>query len=823
MRRSIVRQTSPSPLLSLALGLAVAVALAALVDDGVRVAAAPGLVVGVFATFLTSTSIIAAFSVEGRSRWPTPWEVLARARVLDWFAVALASVVVALLATALDCAYLDALALSLAAVGLLLGARGLWGLFSLSSDRGRRDLVVDLLAGSIRDAPGGHPPEGTDLGEIETEDHVPAWFLSAESPVLPHRGGVSIEYVPSVLRAYADRKDPDALSNLVDEVHAAAVLALEEGGQADADARFGSVDTVLGVQRRVFAELALRVLSGRLGEATAQGALVRAGETAIDIAGRARAMPAPAAGGDPLRIERLVTRHLAALCRTAGAVAAESAAAERSAVARALEQSCSRIQQAARWAVDPDPPGMKLPTAHPWRDGLSDSLGALVWLWSAAEFRSGPLGVGLYALCEILTGRKFFGSYWDGLDVWTEIERRVREERGGGRAGAARPTLERAGGMARLSLELGAARLAARDPREDDGGERADRLVASDLFVAAGGYKPAGRDPVNDLAWLLSDRPGGSLWTAVEAELGRLPEPKLLPALRPLHRRPDACALALCLRLTPLLATEDPSALKAFVAGLPDPLLEETASLARRLTSRHGEWPAAQRAQSEEQLIEAAGFVRNVVPGGPPAAPPTTAPAGEPDPAIDGSPSPPPAGVPAGFAALSAELGAAEGVLEIDLSQCDPRWLDQWAGLRANLDAALLAAALRGRVRVRRIVPFGISGDASRRLSRLQYRWSEALATAAGCFARPGVDAGEATRYRVRQVVMPFARASTSAPADCVVVRGPGADAGEAERFQALWDKFDPGARIDADSLGLVELGGRGAWRQRASLLDSLS
>src|SRR5665811_2122289 len=127
MRRSAGRQASLSPLFSLTLGLAVPAVLAALVVDDVRIDTAPGLVVGVFATFLTSTSIIAAFSVDGRSRWPTPWEVLARARVLDWFVVALASVVVALVATALDSAYLDALALSLAAVGLLLGARGLWG------------------------------------------------------------------------------------------------------------------------------------------------------------------------------------------------------------------------------------------------------------------------------------------------------------------------------------------------------------------------------------------------------------------------------------------------------------------------------------------------------------------------------------------------------------------------------------------------------------------------------------------------------------------------------------------------------------------------
>lgn len=203
MRRDSGRQLSLTPLVALALGAAVAAALAWLVEGEARAEASPGLVVGVFATFLTSTSIVAAFSIEGKSRWPTPWETLGRAGVFDWFVVALTSVAVALIAVAIDNTFLGAFGLTLALVGLALGARGLWGLFALSSDRGRHALIVDLLADSIRRAKppddGGEP----DLGEIDAQDHVPVWFSSVRTADVPSGRGVSIDLVLGTLRLYA--------------------------------------------------------------------------------------------------------------------------------------------------------------------------------------------------------------------------------------------------------------------------------------------------------------------------------------------------------------------------------------------------------------------------------------------------------------------------------------------------------------------------------------------------------------------------------------------------------------------------------------------
>jgi hypothetical protein len=825
-------------------GLAVLLAAAAavLIDRGDG-GGSPALAVAVFGTFLTSMSIIAAFSIEEGSRWPTPWEMLARAGVSAWFAVGLGSVVVALLADIADCAFLTSFSLTLALAGLLLGARGLWGLFSLSSDLGRWNLVVDLLARSIRDAGPLVRGEEAELGEIDTEDHVPAWFAGAGAAGLPHSGGVSIEFVPSVLRTYADRRDPDAISRLVDEVHAAALRALADDGWADLGAYLGSVDAVLGVQRRLFGELALRVLSGRLGDATARGALARAGETAIDVAGRARSAAWPTIEAEArAEVERLVVRHLTALCRLAGSAAVEAearlGAARRAAAGGgvtgvadssmvALRDSCARVQQAARWAVDPDPPGMKPPAGHPWRSGLSDPEAALVWLWSAAEAPAGPFGVGLYALCEILTGRKFFGSYWDGLDVFTEIERRLRGPDGERPVGlAGRAALERAGGLASLSLELGALRLAGRPARAEGGVPQDDRHLACDLFLAAGGYKPAGRDPVAELSRLLTDRLQGSLWTTVHAELGQLQGPAT-PPLRPLHRRPDACALAICLRLVPL--EERPGAsgeeeLRAFVARLPGGLLAETAALALRLTSAEDEPSGGERSELESRLIEAVRFVRRVVPG---ALPPGVAAGGAGDAAngrdaaIDG----PQVGrlavlgsagdAPDEFAEALRLIANGEEEIEVDLIQCDPRWLDRWPDLRTGLDEALLSAVLRGRARVRRIIPFGLSGDAERRMTKLHYRWSDALAAAVGCFeARPGKLPVAPSPYRVRLLVQPFAKEAVPLQ-DYVVLRGPGArDSGNpdaAGRFEELWDLFDPDARIGAERLGMIELGGRGA------------
>jgi hypothetical protein len=822
MMRGGRRKRIATLLFAVLIAVLLAAAAALLIAGDVGAESSPALAVAVFGTFLTSMAIIAAFSIEEKSRWPTPWEMLDRAGVSAWFVVGLASVAAALIATGSDSDFLPALSLTLSLIGLLLGARALWGLFSLSSDRGRWKLVVDLLDRSIRDASSSPTGEEADLGEIETEDHVPAWFLSAESAALPHRGGVSIEFVPSVMRSYADRQDSDAMARLVDEVHAAATQALAAGGWPDLDAYLASVDAVLGVQRRIFEELVLRVLSGRLAEATARGALERTGETAIDVAGRARA-PAAWPGEDAReRIERLVVRHLTALCRLAGAVEGEAAEM------KALCTCCSQVQQAARWAIDPDPPGMKVPVDHPWRTGLSDPQSALVWLWSAAEAPSGPFGVGLYALCQILTGRKFFGSYWEGLDIYAEIERRLRDEEEVPPGTHGRAALERAGGLALISLELGAIHLTARPPRVSGGGQRANRLLAAHLFLAGGGYKPAGRDPVADLAWLLTDRLRGSLWTTVHAELLQLPDPVVLPPLRPLYRRPDACALAICLRLVPLErgAEEGLVELRSFVSRLPDRLLVETAELAIRLTVGGEADLGFERSAAETRLVNAARTVRMIVPGALPAR--QAAPGGEdtaehdPDAAIDGAPRgwnaklDPGAEPPGGFAEALRQIAASGSETQVDLIQCDPRWLEEWADLRTQLDAELLAAVLRGRARVRRIVPFGISGEAERRMTKLHYRWTEALSIAVGCFLpQTALEYEVQPPYQVRQVILPFDKADVSPPPDCAIVRAPdarGRVVSEADsRFESLWTRFDPDVRIPVQGLGLIELGGRGA------------
>lgn len=798
--------------------LLVAVASASVVAAGAalavvgeaRVKSIPGLAIAVFGTFLTSMAIIAAFSIEEGSRWPTPWEALYRARVPAWFAVALGSVVTALLSGAIDSPFLSAFSLTLALVAIPLGTWGLWGLISLSSDQGRWGLVVDLLAGSIVEL-GRVPraPHQPDLGEIDTEDHVSDSFLRAGAPRRPYRTKVSVEQVPGVLRAHADRRDLSAVVGLVDEVHAGACLALERGGWAGFDGYLASVDLVLGVQRSIFSELANRVLSGQLGDATSRLALTRAGEAVLDVAGRAR-RSGPEQSRDPGRAEALVARHLAALSRFAGQMtqAAENHLRQdpltlpgrRRGEARAglvaLRVACFDLQQAIRWAIDPDPPGMKIPGEHVWREGLLDPAGALVWLWSTVESASGPFGVGLYAFCQIATGRKFFESYWDGFDVFTEISRRLDS---GPEAG--REAVERAGGLERIALELGATRLAASATRErgaapfdGDPAREDDRHVACNLFLAGAGYKPPGRNPHEDLAWLLGDRLGGSLWTAVYDQLSELPDEVLEPPLQPLYRQPAACALAVCLRLAPLREEDGPTDLKAFVGGLPGPLFERTAALAVALTK--GVQPASARARVERErdLIEAARFARKITPGAiPPQEPLRPSRPGSPDPA-------PPALAGSGFEGAAASILEAEGEIEVDLVQCDPRWLDEWAPLRSELDCALLTAALRGSARVRRVVRYDLPPDSPRKATRLHYRWTESLAAAVGCFPRS--DLAAPSRYAVRRLIESGRQVSPQAPADSIAIRSGG---GSADEFEASWSRLDQGSG-PLEGPGLIEL-----------------
>jgi hypothetical protein len=791
------------------------------------------MAVAVFGTFLTSMSILGAFAIERGARWPTPWEILRRAGVFAWFALALASVVAALFGGIFESETLRVVSLAVALLGLLLGARALWRLFSLSPERGRSRLVVELLAASIRACRGSADRGEADVGEIDTEDHVPAWFVAPAS-LAPKRGvGVSIERVPAVMRAYADRGDAEAMSRLVDEVDAAAAAGLGPDGWPDTDSYLAAVDTVLGVQRRVFEELALRVLSRRLGDAVAGGALARAAETAIEVAGRARLFGVPLRNADLLRrAEPLAARHLAALCRFAGAVATEADEAGMT----SLALTCEHAQQAGRWAIDPDPPGMTLPEGHPWQAGLYDPQSALVWLWSAAESPSGPFGVGLYALCQIATDGKFFGSYWDGFDVYTEIERRLRDkaaEMGREHRRRAREVLEGAGGLASVSLELGVARLSALPPR-DEGPSQDDRHVACQLFLAGGGYKPTGRDPVADLARLLTDRRRGSLWTLVHDELGRLPEPAISPPLQPLHRRRDACALAVCLRLAPLADDESSKRrlrqLESFLAVLPDRLLEETASLAQRLVSGGEPRRLRSRKEWERELVAAVHFVRNIVPGSlpsPVAPAPRRAATPGPDPAIDGvargASEGLPEGVPPAFAEALRRLGEGEAV-EVDLIQCDRSWLDEWAELRSELDAELLAAVLRGQARVRRIVPYNVvGGNAERKMTRLHYRWTEALSSAVACFEPgPGAARRGSSPYEVRLTVLaPGLFGYITRLEDCVSIRPLGSKAAidpEAEHFASIWGGSNPKGYFSEGSSGLIELGGRGVSHRRPQL-----
>jgi hypothetical protein len=799
----------------------IAAGCALLVDGEARVKSIPGLSIAVFGTFLTSMAIIAAFSIEEGSRWPTPWEALDRAHVPAWFVVALGSVVTALVAGALDSPFLSTFSLTLALAAVPLGTWALWGLISLSSDRGRWRLVVDLLADSIIES-GKLPREraGTDLGEIELEDHVPGRFLTAGLPRQPRRTGVSLDQVPDVLRTYADRRDLKGAIGLVDEVHAGACAAFDRGGWIDADDYLASVDTLLSIQREVFAELVGRVLAGQLGDATARLAVARAGEAFLDTAGRARgsalvraAVDAPIAAGDG-RLEELLARHLTAISRFAGATTQEAEERlcrhgasgnlgdERGAM-EILRGVCRDLQQAIRWAVDPDPPGMKLPPDHVWRQGLADPDAALIWLWSTVESASGPYGVGLYAACEIITGRKFNENYWDGFDVFTEVVRRVAA--GGPGVAAGRTALDRVGGLDTVALELGARRLAAMPPRAydaepfaEDPAHYDDRHVGCNLFLAGAGYKPPGRDPVEDLSWLLTDRLSGSLWTAVADALSELSDPAASPPLRPLHRRPEACALCVALRLAPL--EEEPGdgldPLREFLAVLPERLLEKTAGLATALTgiepSARGPWREAR----EEAVVEACRFARHVTPGELPAQERTPLPRPTPAPTPRAAEGPDP-----GFATAIAEIAAARVPVEIDLIQCDPRWLDEWAALRAELDAALLASTLRGAARVRRVILFDLPPDSPPRPTRLRYRWNAALASAVDCFRRDG-EIG--VPYEVRLLIPAGAeRGNGRVPVDRIAVRPSGEDAKGG--FESFWGRLD--SEVDPlDGPGLIEL-----------------
>ncbi|PZS27532.1 MAG: hypothetical protein DLM61_16435 [Pseudonocardiales bacterium] len=115
-------------------------------------------------------------------------------------------------------------------------------------------------------------------------------------------------------------------------------------------------------------------------------------------------------------------------------------------------------------AVDPDPPGHYVPATHPWSHGLSDSESAVLWWWAFCDLNGSRDGPAFYAMHEILTGEKFYGSFgWGDRYLLTEAEDRLAP---GGRTDHHAPCershklFERLGGFRLATLDLFATSLA---------------------------------------------------------------------------------------------------------------------------------------------------------------------------------------------------------------------------------------------------------------------------------------------------------------------------------------------------------------------------
>lgn len=259
--------------------------------------------------------------------------------------------------------------------------------------------------------------------------------------------------------------------------------------------------------------------------------------------------------------------------------------------------------------------------------------------------------------------------------------------------------------------------------------------------------------------------------------------------------------------------TESDRQLREYVGALPQRMLEEASALALGLVGETVDLEC-DRAELEHRLIGAACFVRKIVPGSP---------LGLKRPAEDRRTArqPPSAGTkrhagggrgPDEFEHALQQLTDMDTGLELDLIQCDPRRLDEWADLRSDLDAALLAAVLRDRVRVRRILLFDVPGAAERQTTLLHYRWTDSLAAAAGCFGSGrALAAGSHSPYRVRQLVLRFSERGTPPPRDRILLRSRGATgAGERAEFEAIWNSLGSDEDAAKRGFGLVELAGRG-------------
>jgi hypothetical protein len=515
---------------------------------------------GSFSALLTALTIVFAVTVTPQTRWPSFRDLVGAIAVTSWLAVALVAILCAASGDMWDRRGLTLVGLVFTIVQLVFGLDTLLALMRFRSAAGRRRILTGLSTRRL------------------------------------HRAAAAGDRIRAA--------EHDELSDLLEEIE----YAIDHNDVAEIAARANEIVGGWPMDRashQARCRLALLThLLERLGRSvlyeSLNGAAVRAAvpllvDGALHASWRLSVLTVQRPGA-PRDGEVPAAVALAQICRILGWLRQcaherlqydpDDAAGRQ--MVNALGQGRMRIVQ----HVDPDAPGFVRGPRDPWPHGFSDPSAALLWLAAMTEFGGSYVGSGLYVVCEVLTGEKFYGNYWNGDCVFTEIHRRIGP--GGRGSGSCAPLLDSCGGLGGVSLELAAGVIAGLRNRrfvppvgwEDDPNFATDRryLRAQVSMFASYDCLPDAEAAIDWMALALTSAPTQpSLGKLVREAFHRYGEPSMLP-LRNLGERPAAVTLAALCRL----AYHRPRQAQALARRLPSSLLAGALQHARFVFSDKG-------------------------------------------------------------------------------------------------------------------------------------------------------------------------------------------------------------------------------------------
>ena len=507
-----------------------------------------------FATLLTGEAVIFAISFSPSSGWPSLREIDSHIAFREWvvagWVAAMLTAIGLLGGGAIPGTYGALLFLLADAFGMFSFIR----LFGLASADGRKRLLCRILADGL--ARVSVPAAG--LRQRMSADRVLNAYLGQ-------------------LDEAAARSDGNGVRDLADELAAASAA---RGGPAAAALRM-----------EVVHRLARAALVGKLDPVVASGAA----EMLIgSLLPRASADPPDGdhAQGAAQRAAAVMgqgSRYLAWLASTSLTLSAREVTT--AGAARELVALSVRVRHHILRVADPDPP-YAAGTAD-LGTPLSGAVSVLAWISSFTDFHGSHQAAGLYPVYEILTGTKFLGNYWDGDSVLTGLRDALFTSGPAANpaADAARQAFGTAGQFDRIWTLISVGAIATlRDVRLAHPPELIrpeftpdHQLLGAYLRTfASHRYFTTARQAMTALASTVghAGQPG-ELWPAIQATAAPIGWSMPMPAVEP-HQRPSACVLAIASRLAPLAAGEPDHELRAFLTGLPQPVLDATARLATR-------------------------------------------------------------------------------------------------------------------------------------------------------------------------------------------------------------------------------------------------